>query len=109
MRFKNDTSLRLCVFIVCCLLYIYALLEVVIEKCFFNSCLIKLSAKSLKIILKVFIVAKVAGCRPLTLLKLTLSRFFRKWLVNVQLQASSYASNEMKQIEKFYFPLKNVE
>ena len=64
--------------IVCCLLYIYALLEAVTEKCFFSSCLIKLSAESLKITVKVFIVAKVAGCRPLTLLKLTPSRFFRK-------------------------------
>ena len=45
--------------------------------------------------MKVFIVTKVAGCRPLTLLILTLSQIcfknsakiycFRKWLINVQL------------------------
>ena len=36
--FKENTSLRLCVFILCCLFFfIYALLEAGIEKCLFNS------------------------------------------------------------------------
>ena len=35
LSFKNNTSLRLCAFILCCLFFIYALLEAVIEK--FNS------------------------------------------------------------------------
>ena len=43
LSFKYNTSLSLCVFVLCCLLFIYVLLEAVIEKCFFHSCLIKLS------------------------------------------------------------------
>ena len=43
LSFKKNTSLRLCVFILCCQSFIYALLEAFIEKYFFNSCLIKLS------------------------------------------------------------------
>ena len=35
LSFKNNTSLRLCAFILCCLFFIYALLEAAIEKCFF--------------------------------------------------------------------------
>ena len=35
LSFKKNTSLRSCVFVLCCL-FIYALLEAVIEKCFFN-------------------------------------------------------------------------
>ena len=47
MSFKNNTSLRLCVFIICCsLFFTYALLEAAIEKCLLNRCLFKL-AKSL--------------------------------------------------------------
>ena len=34
LSFKKNTRLRLCVFILCCLFFIYALLEAVIEKCF---------------------------------------------------------------------------
>ena len=47
MSFKNITSLRLCVCIICSLFFTYALLEAVIEKCLLNRCLFK-SAKSLK-------------------------------------------------------------
>ena len=43
LSFKYNTSLSLRVFVLCCLLFIYVLLEAVIEKCFFHSCLIKLS------------------------------------------------------------------
>ena len=43
LSFKYNTSLSLCVFVLCCLLFIYVLLEAVIEKCFSHSCLIKLS------------------------------------------------------------------
>ena len=35
--------LRLCAFIVCCLFFIYGLLEAVIEKCLLNSFLFRLS------------------------------------------------------------------
>ena len=67
--------------------------------------------------MKVF-VTKVAGCRPVTLQKLTLSQIcfknsrkiatfcLKKWIINMQLQSSGYASNERKQIAKFDFPLK---
>ena len=34
LSFKNNTSVRLCVFILGCLFFIYALSEAVIEKCF---------------------------------------------------------------------------
>ena len=37
LTFKNDTSLSLCVFILCCLFFTDPLVEAVIEKCFFNS------------------------------------------------------------------------
>ena len=96
MSFKNNTGLRLCVFIVCSLSLAYALLKAVIEKCLLNSCLFKLS-KIFQKYLKIFIVTEVAGCRPLTLLKLTLSQTclknsakintlcFRECLINVQL------------------------
>ena len=47
MSFKNITSLRLCVCIICSLIFTYALLEAVIEKFLLNRCLFK-SAKSLK-------------------------------------------------------------
>ena len=47
MSFKNNTSFRLCVCIICSLLFTYALLEAFIEKCLLNRCLFKL-AKSLK-------------------------------------------------------------
>ena len=43
MSFKDNTSPRLCVFIVCSPFSTYALLEAVIEKCLLNSCLFKLS------------------------------------------------------------------
>ena len=43
LSFKNYTSPSLWVFIVCYLLFIYAFFEAVIEKCFLNSCLFKLS------------------------------------------------------------------
>ena len=43
LSFKKNTSLRLWVFILCCLFFIYALLKAVIHKWFFNSCLMKLS------------------------------------------------------------------
>ena len=43
VSFKNNTSVRLCVFIVCCLSFIYELLEAVAEKCFLSSSLFKLS------------------------------------------------------------------
>ena len=46
MSIKNNTSLRLCVFIICSLFFTYALLEAAIEKCLLNRCLFKL-AKSL--------------------------------------------------------------
>ena len=35
LSFMKNTSLRLCVFILCWVFFIYALLEAVIEKCFF--------------------------------------------------------------------------
>ena len=60
MSFKNITSLRLCVCIICSLFFTYALLEAVIEKCLLNRCLFKL-AKSLKKPVKVFSVI-IAGC-----------------------------------------------
>ena len=47
MSFKNNTSLRLCVCIICSLLFTYAFLEAVIEKCLLKRCLFKL-AKSLR-------------------------------------------------------------
>ena len=47
MNFKNNTSLRLCVCIICSLLFTYAFLEAVIEKCLLKRCLFKL-AKSLR-------------------------------------------------------------
>ena len=59
--------LRLCAFIVCCLFFIYGLLEAVIEKLF-----VQIKQNASKIPVKVF-VTKVAGCRSLTLLILTLS------------------------------------
>ena len=43
MSFNNNTSLRLCVFIVCSLFLTYALSEAVVEKCLLNSCLFRLS------------------------------------------------------------------
>ena len=121
LSFKNNTSLRLCVFILCCLFFIYALLEAVIEKCFFNSCLIKLSKIYGKYLWKYLLLLTLQAVRPLTLQKVTLSQIcfnnsaeintlcFRKCLMNVQLRSSGYASNEKKQIAKFHFPLKNVE
>ena len=121
LSFKNNTSLRFCVFILCCLFFIYALLEAVIEKYFFNSCLIKLSKIFEKYLWKYLLLLKLQAVRPLTLLKLTLSQIcfknsakittlcFRKCLMNVQLRSSGYASNEKKQIANFHFPLKNVE
>ena len=60
MSLKNNTSLRLCVGIVCSLL--------------FYLCLVRSSHWTIPV--KVFIVIKVAGCRPLPLLKLTLSHMF---------------------------------
>ena len=62
LSFKKNTSLSLCVSILCCLFFIYALLETVVEKCFFNSCLIKLRKIFEKYPVKVFIVTKFAGC-----------------------------------------------
>ena len=47
MSFKDNTSLRLCVCIICSLFFTYALLKAVIEKCLLNRCLFKF-AKSLK-------------------------------------------------------------
>ena len=87
-------------FVVCFI--IYAWLEAVIEKSVLNSCLFKLSKILEKLPVKVFIVTKGAGCRPLTLLKLTLSQIsfknsakithlrFRRWLINVQLTNRMY-------------------
>ena len=42
LSFKNNISPRLCAITVCSLLFIYALLEAVVEKCLLNSCLVKL-------------------------------------------------------------------
>ena len=42
MSFKNNTSPRLCVCIICSLFFTYALLEAVIEKRLLNRCLFKL-------------------------------------------------------------------
>ena len=121
LSFKKNTSLRLCVFILDFLLFIYALLEAVIEKCFSNSCLIKLSKIFEKYLQKYLSLLTLQAVRPLTLLKLTLAQIFfknsakmatlcfRKCLMNVQLRSSGYASNEKKQIAKFDFPFKNVE
>ena len=121
LSFKNNTSLRIWVFIVCCLFFIYALLEAVIEKFFFDSCLIKLSKCIEKYLWKYLLLLKLQVVRPLTLLKSTLSQicfknsakittlWFRKCLMNVQLRSSSYISNEKKQIANFYFALKSVE
>ena len=121
LNFKKNTSLRLCVFILDFLLFIYALLEAVIEKCFSNSCLIKLSKIFEKYLQKYLLLLTLQAVRPLTLLKLILAKIFckssakittlcfRKCLMNVQLRSSGYASNEKKQIAKFHFPLKNVE
>ena len=63
----------LCVFIVFNLFFIYALLEVAIEKYLLNM-FVPIKQSPWKISVKVFIVTKVAGCRPLSLLKLTLSQ-----------------------------------
>ena len=121
LSFKKNTSLRLCVFILDFLLFIYALLEAVIEKCFSNSCLIKLSKIFEKYLQKYLSLLTLQAVRPLTLLKLTLAQIFfknsakmatlcfRKCLMNVQLGSSGYASNEKKQIAKFDFPFKNVK
>ena len=116
LSFKNNTSLRLCVFILCCLFFIYALLEAVIEKYFFNSCLIKLIFE--KYLWKYLLLLKLQTVRSLTLLKITLSQicfknsaiittfYFRRCLMNMQLRSPGYASK--KQIAKFHFRLKNV-
>ena len=67
--------------------------------------------------LKGFIVTKVAGCKPLTLLKLTLSQIcfknsakittlcFREWLINVQLQSVLLVMPVMKRnkLQNFIF------
>ena len=110
LSFKNSTSQRLCVFILCCLFFIYALLEAVI---------IKLSKIFEKYLWKYLLLLKLQAVRPLTLLKLTLSQIcfknsakittlcFRKCLMNVQLRSCGYASSEKKQIAKLHFPLKN--
>ena len=108
LSFKYNTSLSLCVFVLCCLLFIYVLLEAVIEKCFFHSCLIKVSKIFEKYLWKYLLLPKMQAVRPLTLLKLTLSQIcfknsakittlcFRKCLMNVQPRSSGYASNEKK-------------
>ena len=108
LSFKYNTSLSLCVFVLCCLLFIYVLLEAVIEKCFFHSCLIKVSKIFEKHLWKYLLLPKMQAVRPLTLLKLTLSQIcfknsakittlcFRKCLMNVQPRSSGYASNEKK-------------
>ena len=76
LSFKNNTGLRLWVFILCCLFFIYALLEAITEKCFFNSCLIKLSKIFKKYMWKYLLLLKMQPVRSLTLLKLTLLRMF---------------------------------
>ena len=43
LSYKNNTSFSLCVFLVCILMFIYALLEAVIVKCLLKRCLFKLS------------------------------------------------------------------
>ena len=53
--------LRLRAFIVCCLFFIYGLLEAVIEKCLLNSFLFRLSKILEKQPVKVFLVTKVAA------------------------------------------------
>ena len=94
--FKFQTVLlRLCDFIVCCLFFIYGLLEAVIEKCLLNSFLFRLSKILEKYLWKYLLLRKLRAVGPLTLLILTLSQIcfknsakiycFRKWLINVQL------------------------
>ena len=73
--------------------------------------------------MKVFVATKVAGCRPLTLLKLTFLQICFKSSANYSYLVfqgmvnkcaapnctSGYANNEKKQIGKFHFPLKNAQ
>ena len=69
---------------------------------FVKQLFVQIKQSPWKMPVKVFIVTKVAGCRPLTLLILTLSQIcfknsakittlcFRKWLINVQLAKRMY-------------------
>ena len=57
----------------CNLFFIYTLIKVAIEKCLLNMFVQRKKQNSWKILVKVFIATKVAGCRALSLLKLTLS------------------------------------
>ena len=98
----------LCVITVCGLLFIYALLEAVVEKCLPKIWLFKLS-KILKLPVKVFIVTEVAGFRSLTLMSLELYKNYHlvfQGIVNKFIApkcTSSYASNEKRRNEKLYF------
>ena len=62
------------VFIIFSLLFTCALLEAVVEKCLLSICFFQIKQNPWKKLVKVFIVTKVTGCRPLVLLKLTLSQ-----------------------------------
>ena len=71
MSLKNNTSLRLC-FCIFCSPFFYL--------CFVRSShwemFVQIDQNPWKILVKVFIGIKVAGCRPLALLKLTLSHTY---------------------------------
>ena len=71
MSLKNNTSLRLSVGIVCSLLFYLCLVRSSHWEVF-----VQIKPNSWTIPVKVFIVIKVAGCRPLAFLKLTLSHMF---------------------------------
>ena len=75
-KIGENTSLMLSVFVFCSLFFIYALLEAAIEKCVCEIAFYQIKQNPWKIPAKVIIATKVAGCRPLTLLKLTLSQMF---------------------------------